>query len=467
MKHLNKIFAAAILLFGLSSQAQDENNPWAISFGANAVDTHVSAAASVQDQFSQYFNARDNWNILPSVSYVNVSKYVGSGFSVGLTGSLNKIDRFVNKRVGTSLDYEVTNPGDLKYYAADAMVKYSFMQLIKSKVIDPSLHVGGGYTWIGDDASSGTVNGGIGLTFWFTEQVGLSLQSTYKHSFEEDRNVFPTHMQHFAGLTFKFGGKDTDGDGIYDRDDACPDVAGLPQFNGCPDTDLDGIQDSADACPNEAGPAELNGCPDRDGDGVADKDDACPDTAGLKALNGCPDADGDGVADNVDKCPTVAGPRENGGCPWPDTDGDGVLDKDDRCPSVKGTVANKGCPEITEEQIKKLNEYAKTILFNSGKSTFKEQTYPVLQNIASILKEYPTARFIIEGHTDSDGSNALNQTLSENRAAAVVGYLIENGIDRSRLASAGFGETKPIASNKTAKGKAQNRRVEVKLIKED
>ncbi|HEX8562284.1 MAG TPA: OmpA family protein [Flavobacterium sp.] len=471
MRHLNKIFAAAILLFGLSSQAQDENNPWAISFGVNAVDTRISAAASVQDQFGQFFDAKDNWNILPSVSYVNVSKYVGSGFAVGLTGSINNIDRFVNTRVGESLDYEVTNPGDLKYYAIDAAVKFSFMEMIKSRVIDPSVHLGGGYAWLGDEANGGLVNGGLGLTFWITEQVGIELKSTYKHSFDDraERGMadnMPSHMQHFAGLTFKFGGKDTDGDGIYDRDDACPEVAGLAQFNGCPDTDLDGIQDSADACPNEAGPVELNGCPDRDADGVADKDDACPDTAGLKALNGCPDADGDGVADNTDKCPTVAGPRENGGCPWPDTDGDGVLDKDDRCPSVKGTAANRGCPEITEEQIKKLNEYAKTILFNSGKSTFKEQTYPVLQSIASILKEYPTARFMIEGHTDSDGSNALNQTLSENRAAAVVNYLVENGIERSRLNSSGFGETKPIATNKTAAGKAQNRRVEVKLIKD-
>jgi outer membrane protein OmpA-like peptidoglycan-associated protein len=111
-----------------------------------------------------------------------------------------------------------------------------------------------------------------------------------------------------------------------------------------------------------------------------------------------------------------------------------------------------------------LNEYAKTILFNSGKATFKEQTYPVLQNIASILKEFTTAKFMIEGHTDSDGSNALNQTLSENRAAAVKNYLIENGIAADRLQSAGYGETKPIDTNKTAKGKANNRRVEVKLI---
>lgn len=463
MKHLNKIFAAAIMLLGLSAQAQDTNNPWAVAFGANAVDTRFSAASKTEDQFSQYFNAKDNWNILPSVSYLNVSRYVGSGFIVGITGSINKIDKFVNKRVGDG-PYEVTNPGDLSYYAVDASIKYSFMELLKSKWFDPSVHVGGGYTWFGDDESAGTVNGGLGVTFWFTEQVGLSLQSTYKHSFEDDRTVFPSHMQHFAGLIFKFGGKDTDGDGIYDKDDACPEVPGLPQFKGCPDTDGDGIIDNQDACPDQAGLAQFQGCPDTDGDGIADKDDACPDVAGLKALGGCPDADGDGITDKADKCPDVKGPKENAGCPWPDTDGDGVLDKDDKCPSVKGTVANFGCPEISEEQIKKLNEYAKTILFNSGKATFKEQTYPVLQNIASILKEFTTAKFMIEGHTDSDGSNALNQTLSENRAAAVKNYLIENGIAADRLQSAGYGETKPIDTNKTAKGKANNRRVEVKLI---
>jgi len=117
--------------------------------------------------------------------------------------------------------------------------------------------------------------------------------------------------------------------------------------------------------------------------------------------------------------------------------------------------------------MKRLNEYARTILFNSGKATFKEETLPVLASMLSIFKEYPNASFSIEGHTDSDGSNALNQTLSENRAGAVKTFLVENGIAADRLTSIGFGETKPIASNKTAKGKAQNRRVEVKLIKRD
>ncbi|MCU4188065.1 OmpA family protein [Flavobacterium sp. HXWNR29] len=467
MKHLNKLFAVALLFAGLTSQAQDSNNPWAVSFGVNGVDTKVSAVGNDSPKWIQLANAKENWNILPSVSYLNVSRYVGDGFSFGLTGSVNKIDKWVSRVPGTESTDLVSNPGDLSYYGIDATVKYSFMELLKSKWLDPSAHIGGGYTFFGD-ASAGTVNGGLGLTFWFTENVGLQFQSTYKHSFDDNRVAdldVPTHIQHFAGLTFKFGGKDTDGDGIYDKDDACPEVAGLPEFKGCPDTDKDGIQDSADACPEVAGLAEFNGCPDTDGDGIIDSEDECVDVKGTKIMKGCPDADGDGVADKDDECPTVKGAKENKGCPWPDTDGDGVADKDDKCPTVKGTVANNGCPEVSDEAMKKLNDYGKTILFNSGKSSFQKQTYPVLQAMSAILKEYPTAKFSLEGHTDSDGKDAMNQKLSEDRAAAVKNYLIEQGIEASRLSSKGFGESMPVDSNKTAKGKANNRRVEVKLVK--
>ena len=471
MKHLNKLFAL-LMLFGLSSQAQDRDNKWAISFGVNAVDgARVSAASKIEDQFSQYFDAKRYWSVLPSVSTIGVSRYVGDNFSFGVTGSVNKITKLVGERTydpaTNTNDYTVVNPGDLMYYGVDGVVKYSFMNAIKSKRIDPSVHVGGGYTWLGD-ASAGTINGGLGLTFWLSEQVGLSFSSTYKHSFDDSRNPsfdVPTHLQHFGGLTFKFGAKDTDGDGIYDREDACPEVAGLKEFKGCPDTDGDGIEDSKDSCVDVPGLAEFSGCPDTDGDGVQDKDDACVEVAGLKSLNGCPDADGDGVADKDDACKDVKGPKENKGCPWPDRDGDKVLDKDDKCPDVAGTVANQGCPEVSDEAIKKLNDYAKTILFDTNKATFQERTYPVLEAITAILKEYPSANFSIEGHTDADGKDAANLTLSENRAAAVKNYLIEKGIAASRLSSKGFGESMPIDSNKTKAGKANNRRVEVKLVK--
>ncbi|WP_394774899.1 OmpA family protein [Flavobacterium sp.] len=479
MKHLNKLLVAVMMVMGLSSHAQDSNNPWAISFGVNAVDTRTSSGSGsgfFDQHFSQAFAAKDNWNILPSLSYIGVSRYVGSGFSVGLQGSVNKIDKFVTfapNAVGhDGRGNVVTNPGDLMYYGIDATIKYSFQELIKSKVVDPSLSVGGGYTFFGD-SSYGTVNPGAGVTFWFTDAIGLELATRYKWSVSGDRvdasgaPDAPSHFQHTAGLVFKFGGKDTDGDGIYDKDDACPDVAGLKQFNGCPDTDGDGIVDASDACPDVFGLAALNGCPDTDGDGIADKDDACPDVAGLAALKGCPDTDGDGVADKDDKCPTVAGPKENGGCPFLDADKDGVLDKDDDCPTVAGPASNRGCPEVTAEALEDLKVQARAVYFNSGKATFKtgdKETLARLDAIKQILINYPNAKFSVEGHTDSDGSDKLNQKLSEDRAAAVMNALIERGVNVDNLQSKGFGESQPVASNKTAAGKAQNRRTEIKHI---
>jgi OOP family OmpA-OmpF porin len=229
MKHLNKLFVAAMMVMGLGTQAQDSNNPWAITFGVNAVDTRTSSGSGhnfFEKHFSQPFAVKENWNVLPSVSYLNVSKYVGSGFSVGLSGSINKIEKAVYFRpTAPGRDNRgnvVTNPGDLMYYGVDLNVKYSFMELIKSKVIDPSLSLSGGYTFLGKD-SYGTINPGAGLTFWFTENVGLSLATQYKKSFADDRNDIygeidsPSYFQHTAGITFRFGGKDTDGDGIYDK----------------------------------------------------------------------------------------------------------------------------------------------------------------------------------------------------------------------------------------------------------
>ena len=183
-------------------------------------------------------------------------------------------------------------------------------------------------------------------------------------------------------------------------------------------------------------------------------------------MNGCPDADGDGVADKDDECPSEAGPAENNGCPWPDTDGDGVLDKDDECPDTAGTVANNGCPEVTEEVQAQLNEYARTILFDTGKASLKPESTRVFVDIIRILDQYPNSRFTVEGHTDSVGSNSLNQKLSEERANSVRDFLINEGIDASRLEAVGYGEERPIATNNTRAGRTQNRRVEINLIKE-
>jgi outer membrane protein OmpA-like peptidoglycan-associated protein len=138
-----------------------------------------------------------------------------------------------------------------------------------------------------------------------------------------------------------------------------------------------------------------------------------------------------------------------------------VPDKDDLCPDLVGTVANNGCPEVTEAVRKTLLDYAKTILFDTGKSTIKPQSADVLNNIADILDDYPNVNFRVEGHTDSTGSDALNKRLSGERAQAVVNYLIEKGIPSERMTSVGYGEERPIADNNTREGRRTNRRVEI------
>lgn len=265
--------------------------------------------------------------------------------------------------------------------------------------------------------------------------------------------------------------KDKDFDGVNDKNDECPDIAGPVENKGCPwkDSDQDGILDKDDRCPDVFGEKENGGCPwgDKDKDTVLDNVDKCPEEYGAVENQGCPwgDQDGDGITDNIDACPDEFGEKDNKGCPWGDRDEDGVKDNIDQCPDVKGTVENNGCPEVEENVIKELNAYAKTILFETGKASFQQETLPVLNSIVAILKEYPSAKFSIEGHTDSDGDSIKNQLLSEQRAKAVKDYLTENGIETGRLISKGFGESKPISTNKTKEGKLLNRRVEIILIK--
>ena len=477
MKHLNRLLVAVLLIVGLSANAQTEDNPWAIKVGVNAIDFHPANNSGQKTNlgqesgwFNEFFNVEERWN-MPGFG-VTVGKYIDKGFSVNAGASFNSIKYYQNSFNSVQSQDAV----DWSYLGLDGGVQYSFMDLIGSKRIDPIAGVGGGYSWI-DGAGFGTVNGTLGVNYHFKNNTGISLQTTLKHAPEAiDLSVIGgtatietqghvSHFMHSISYFINFGGKDTDGDGIYDRDDACPETPGLEQFQGCPDTDGDGIQDKEDSCPETPGLPEFNGCADTDGDGVADPNDACGNTPGLKELNGCPDADGDGITDAEDGCPNEAGPAANNGCPYQDKDNDGVLDKDDQCVDIPGTVANFGCPELSDKDKEDLKSYAKSILFNSGKSSFKNETIPVLEAMNAIFKKYPRSKFTIEGHTDSSGSAKNNQLLSERRANAVRDWLISNGIAADRLTASGFGEDKPIDTNKTRAGRANNRRVEVKLIK--
>ena len=281
--------------------------------------------------------------------------------------------------------------------------------------------------------------------------------------------------------------EDTDGDGIKDDEDACVTTPGVrtndPKTNGCPpvapppppDRDGDGVLDTEDACVDIPGirtsDPKTNGCPsDRDGDTIWDQVDACPDIPGVKnadpKLNGCPpDRDNDGIADKDDACPDVAGvktsdPKTNG-CP-PDRDKDGVLDSEDACPDIPGPrdpdPKKSGCPaaRIEAGQIKILQQVK--FKFNSAEIV---ESDAILNAVMQIMKDHPELKKVrVEGHTDNVGAAAYNKNLSQRRAASVAKWMVDHGIAKTRITSTGFGLEKPIDTNNTDEGRANNRRVE-------
>jgi OmpA-OmpF porin, OOP family len=231
------------------------------------------------------------------------------------------------------------------------------------------------------------------------------------------------------------------------------------------DRDNDGVPDSTDACPDVAGLAKFNGCPDTDGDGIPDKDDKCPNQAGIAKYGGCPipDTDGDGINDEEDKCPTVAGTAKYNGCPIPDRDNDGVNDEEDRCPDIPGTVANNGCPEVKAEVVKRAEYAAQHLYFVTASYKLLSKSFKGLNEVAQLMKTDVNLKLAVNGYTDNTGKPEKNQILSEKRAASVKNYLVSKGVDASRIETTGYGQTQPIADNKTAAGRAKNRRVEFKL----
>jgi OmpA-OmpF porin, OOP family len=296
---------------------------------------------------------------------------------------------------------------------------------------------------------------GIGLRLNLFDEAGINLSSQYR--IPVTRETANYHFYHSFGVYGIIGQKkveqkplppvpvveppkDTDGDGITDDKDKCPDVAGVVKYDGCPvpDTDKDGINDENDKCPTVAGLARYQGCP-------------------------IPDTDKDGINDEEDKCPNVAGVARYQGCPVPDTDGDGVNDEEDKCPTVAGLVENQGCPAIKEEVKKKIDFAAQHVLFATGSYKLLSSSNKGLNDVVKILQDNPDLKLSIDGHTDNTGTPEKNQTLSANRANAVKNYLVSKGVDASRLTAAGHGQDEPIADNKTAAGRQKNRRVEMKL----
>jgi outer membrane protein OmpA-like peptidoglycan-associated protein len=279
---------------------------------------------------------------------------------------------------------------------------------------------------------------------------------------------------------------DLDDDGIANAADKCPREPetrnDFEDTDGCPDNadaDGDGIALPLDKCPaipeTKNGFEDEDGCadelPDTDGDGLRDPIDGCPtepeDADGFKDEDGCPDLDNDndGVVDLADRCKNDPGPVGNGGCPDTDRDGDTVVDRLDNCPDEPGTVKNFGCKEkqlvvMLGTQIKLLD----VVHFDTGKATIKRQSHRLLNNVAKVILAHPEiVKVTVEGHTDDQGEDAMNKDLSQRRADSVVQFLVKASVSIDKLVSIGHGEEKPVESNKSAKGRAANRRVEFKV----
>jgi outer membrane protein OmpA-like peptidoglycan-associated protein len=289
-----------------------------------------------------------------------------------------------------------------------------------------------------------------------------------------------TNYQALIGWSWGVPQRDSDGDGVVDHRDKCPNTprGATVDMNGCPmDSDGDGVYDGIDQCPNtpKGWPVDTKGCPlDSDGDGVPDGTDKCPNTpkGATVDMNGCPmDSDGDHVYDGIDKCPdTPMGCSVNTwGCPT-DSDGDGICDGLDKCPDTpKGVqVDASGCPVPPKPaplfQPEQKSLVLEGVNFASDSAALTPASLAILDKVAESLEAWPDVKIRIDGHTDSTNTMKHNQLLSERRAKSVYDYLLSKGIDASRMTTMGFGETKPIADNRTIEGRAKNRRVELTRV---
>jgi len=386
----------------------------------------------------------------------------------------------------TSLDRERNAGGQISAVPIHARLLYNVPAGDHSALI-----LGAGYVrnkygksiGVVDDSDNG-FGGLLGLRTALGGTVSLRFDVTVDYmSTPVTEQIFPDDHDNWnygvqAGLSLLTGQgpRDSDRDGITDEFDRCPNTprGAVVDSNGCPDSDGDGVFDLTDQCADTPAGDQVDarGCSlpkDADGDGVTDDRDRCPNTPAGDAVdaNGCSlpkDADGDGVVDSADRCPNT--PRgtavDASGCPIPqDTDNDGVNDDRDRCPGTPAGVQVDavGCRILFQERQTTL--ILEGVNFETGKADLTDAARAILLTVAQSLVANPEIRVEVGGHTDITGSRALNMRLSQARAESVQRFLTQNGVSADRLSAQGYGPDKPVATNNTRAGRAQNRRVEL------
>ena len=410
------------------------------------------------------------WYISPMMSYIEADSDRDADNDIGLHLGVGK---YINDRwnveisaLADTLDFEAGS-GEYKQRGLMADGLYFFKRDADLSVYGV-VGMGALRTKLaGENETRLAANIGAGIIKPINSVISLRGDIRYRLD-EEDRVVGEKHLSDWllnVGLLIPFGAEQKPAAAPQPTPQPEP-AAVTPAPAPVVDSDGDGIPDAADNCSNTPAGASVNasGCElDRDQDGIVDSQDKCPSSApGLKVdTTGCEvDSDKDGIADSQDRCPnTPAGTRTNNqGC-IPDSDHDGITDDKDRCPTTAaGTqVDSKGCK--LEETI-----VLKGVTFETGSTRLTAESETMLNDIASTLRKYNSMVVEVSGHTDNRGAERFNQQLSTKRAKAVVDYLISKGVEPKQLKAKGYGSSKPLADNNSAKGRAKNRRVELTIL---
>lgn len=410
----------------------------------------------------------DRWYIAPALSYIKPDKDRDADNSLGLQLGIGKpVSESWNieaNLVGDNLDMK-NGSGKFKQRGLGIDGLYFFN---RDPAFSPYALLGAGALRTsvpGEKSTNPMANVGLGfMTSLIDDALALRADVRYRWD-KDDKSV--ASQSNFGdwilnlGLSIPLGAKAMA---------AAPVAAAAPVVMAAPkpaDSDGDGVVDSEDRCPNTPAGAKVNaqGCElDSDGDGVVDSKDRCPNTpAGAKVnADGCElDGDGDGVVDSKDRCPdSPAGAKVNAdGCEL-DSDGDGVVDSKDSCPDSKAgaKVDDKGCEIAGVIALKGVN-------FPTNSAKLTPDSLAVLDEAAATLAKHSDIKAEVAGHTDNRGVAAKNKKLSQQRAEAVMHYLVSKGVNAANLTAKGYGQEDPVADNKTEEGRAANRRVELRIQK--
>ena len=434
------------------------------------------ASILLASPLSSTLAAENQWYVSPMLSYIQADDNRNAdndfGLHLGLGKQVSDLWNLEVSAVADTLDAEVGS-GEYKQRGLIVDGVY-FFQRDNDLSIYGVAGIGALRTKLADDSDTNlTANVGLGLMKPVNQYFSIRTDVRYRMDNDDrvnDQDRFGDWLLN-VGLYIPFGGKSTQSStpSMQQQPEPVAETIVAPSepIPQVVDTDGDGVEDGKDNCPNTNRGISVNasGCElDNDADGIVNSKDSCPNTAtGAKVdSRGCElDSDNDGVVNSQDRCAnTPSNTTVNStGC-IPDSDNDGIADNMDRCPTSSAGVQvdSKGC-ELQQVIV------LKGVTFETGSARITATSETELTDVANTLRKYSSMTLEVSGHTDNRGAESINQRLSGQRAQAVVDHLVAQGIQADRLQAKGYGSSKPIANNNSAEGRSQNRRVELNILK--